>query len=142
MDSNLQNKFQVFTDGGSRGNPGKSAIAFVVYNEDGSEFFSDAEYIGITTNNVAEYSALLKALNSCLNRGVKNVVVNSDSELMVKQINKIYKVKDQKLMNLYQVVLQTIKQFNFFEIKHVRRESNKLADLLVNKILDDVEKIS
>lgn len=127
---------EVYTDGGSRGNPGVSAYAFVVL-EEGVEIYTSSGFIGISTNNKAEYTALLEALKYIDNLEFESVKFYSDSELMVKQIKGEYKVKDTDLQIFYQECKQIISKIKHFEIIHVRREKNKKADYLVNKVLDE-----
>ncbi len=128
-------KFIIFTDGGARGNPGPAACAAVV-NDQG---FS--EYIGETTNNVAEYRGLLLGLKSALKLAGKQseeaeVEIKMDSELVVKQLRGEYKVKDQNLKLLFADTQPLINQFKSVIFKHVRREENSHADKLVNEVLD------
>jgi len=132
----MSNKYEVFTDGGSRGNPGISAYAFVVFL-DNQEIFSSSGFLGISTNNKAEYTALLNALNFIHNERYEDVTLFSDSELMVKQIKGEYKVKDEDLKKFYFECKELILKIKNFEIIHVRREKNKRADYLVNKVLDE-----
>lgn len=127
---------KVYTDGGSRGNPGKAASAFVVYKEN-DEIYSESKYIGITTNNQAEYQALYFALKYLVSQGIFEAKIFSDSELMVKQIHKLYKVKDSGIQKIYNEVVGEISKFKNFEISHIKREFNKVADSLVNKCLDE-----
>jgi len=132
----MNKKIEVFTDGGSRGNPGISAFAFVVL-EDGVEIFSGSGFLGISTNNKAEYTGLLEGLKFVLDKNLSKVSFYSDSELMVKQIKGEYKVKDEDLKNFHRDCKDLISKLENFEIIHVRREKNKKADLLVNKVLDE-----
>jgi len=129
-------KIEVYTDGGSRGNPGISAYAFVIY-QNGEEIFSSSGFLGISTNNKAEYSALLHALKYVAEETFEQVFFYSDSELMVKQIKGEYKVKDEDLKILFLECKQLISKLPLFKIEHVRRERNKRADYLVNKVLDE-----
>ena len=131
------NQVKLFTDGGSRGNPGPAAIGGVIYNLNDEKLKEFSEYIGESTNNIAEYSALIKGLRLCLEMGFKNVSCNLDSELVVKQLNKVYKVKDEKMKILYDVVTETTAEFESVSFTHVLRAKNKLADTLVNKALDN-----
>lgn len=128
--------FEVYTDGGSRGNPGKSACAFVIL-KDGKLFHQESIFLGIGTNNNAEYEGLLHAIDFLIQNSIFEARFFSDSELMVKQINKVYKVKDEGIKNLYNRFESKVKNIKKFEISHVRREKNKEADLLVNKCLDE-----
>jgi len=127
---------EVFTDGGSRGNPGNAACAFVIFKNN-EVFFQEFKFLGKTTNNQAEYSGLLHALKYLVSKNMFEVTFYSDSELMVKQIQKLYKVKDIGIQKIYNEVTYEISKFKRFEIKHIRREKNKLADSLVNKCLDE-----
>jgi len=126
---------KIHIDGGARGNPGPAAIGAVLRDDQNQYFLS--EYIGPATNNVAEYTAMEKALEKAVSLGIKQVQVFSDSELMVKQLNGIYRVKNDTLRVIYNRVNELIKNFDNIEIIHVRREFNKEADSLVNKALDE-----
>lgn len=126
---------EVYTDGGSRGNPGKAACAFVVY-KDGKVLHQESHFLGITTNNQSEYQGLLKSLIYLSENNILEANFFSDSELMVKQINKLYKVKDSEILKIFNEVNLIKNKFKRFHITHVRRKSNKLADSLVNKCLD------
>lgn len=137
----MGDKIKIFCDGGSRGNPGKSASAFVV--EDGSKLvYSEAKYLGIATNNFAEYNAVFAALkwvreNKELLK--KEIVFILDSELVVKQINGLYKVKNKKLKEIsFEIknILESFPQKIIF--KNVSREKNKMADFLVNQKLNSI----
>jgi ribonuclease HI len=131
----------IHTDGGSRGNPGPAACAFVA-EENGLEIFKSSKYLGNTTNNVAEYRAVILALEwlvdkSSLTVSGSLVTFFLDSELVVKQINGLYKVKDENLRNLFFEALTLMKKFKgSINFKHIPREKNKIADLLVNQELD------
>lgn len=127
---------EIYTDGGSRGNPGDSACAFVV-NKDKVEVASFKFYLGKKTNNQAEYEGLLHGLDYVIKNEISEVRFYSDSELMVKQILKLYRVKDEGLKELYEKATKLISRIKNFEIIHVKREHNKKADLLVNKCLDE-----
>ncbi|MDO4793027.1 MAG: ribonuclease HI family protein [Filifactor alocis] len=131
----------IHTDGGSRGNPGPSAIGVLIENTDASKEYRLGMKIGETTNNIAEYSALCKALELCTENGVTQVEVYLDSELVVKQIRGLYKVKNQGLRPYYEKVMNLIAGFELFSIHHVPRSENKVADSLVNRALDEGRKI-
>lgn len=133
-------KFFIYTDGGSRGNPGNSAIGGVGFDEDGEEVFRYSKFLGIHTNNFAEYSSLIFALEKCLEFKADEVFATSDSELMVRQINGIYKVRDKNIKVLFEKVLSLAKKFKSFKIVHKRRSEEKmpLADALVNEAMDKV----
>lgn len=126
---------KLFTDGGARGNPGPAAIGGVIY--DGQNKIADfSQYIGQTTNNQAEYQALLKGLDLALENNIQNLECFLDSELVVKQMNKEYKVKDKELAKIFVKVYNLSLKFKKISFSHVRREYNKEADALVNKALD------
>ncbi len=127
---------EVYTDGGSRGNPGTAACAFVIFR-DGKILHEEFKFLGITTNNQAEYSGLLYALKYLVTHNILEAKFYSDSELMVKQILKLYKVKDSGIQKIYLEVTKEISKFKKFEIAHIRREKNSHADKLVNKCLDE-----
>lgn len=140
MTLNKMDKFIIFTDGGARGNPGPAAIGFVIYNNNQSQIlFKSGEYIGETTNNQAEYTALIKALKKAADLNAKIIVCYLDSELVVKQLLGLYKVREKGLQELISQVFKLTKNFESIEYKHVLREKNKLADKLVNEALDKVE---
>lgn len=118
----------IYTDGASSGNPGPSGIG-VHITFDGQSI-EIAEHIGTATNNIAEYSALLRALEEAVSLGADSVEVYMDSELAVKQVNGLYKVKNQGLKPIYMKVIKLLKQFKSHKISHVPREENTLADKL------------
>jgi len=132
------NKFKLFTDGGSRGNPGQAAIGGILYNEKNQKIDSFSQCIGIATNNVAEYRALLKGLEIAKKHKAEIIDCFLDSELVVKQLNKEYKVKDKELAKLFVSVWNMKLHFKKITFHHVRREKNQEADELVNKALDEM----
>ena len=122
----------LFIDGASRGNPGPAGIGIRI--EAGGEVLKEyCEYIGCTTNNVAEYRALIKGLEIAAEFKANRVTVFSDSELVVRQMNGTYKVKSGGLLPLYQTAQTKSRTFDGFQIKHVRREQNREADELANQ---------
>ena len=123
-------------DGGSRGNPGPAAYAVVVNTADGTRLASLSRYLGHATNNVAEYSGLLAALDYALEHNYRRLKVITDSELMARQIAGRYKVKNPNLKVLYDRARARIAQFDAFRIEHVRREFNREADRLANEAMD------
>jgi ribonuclease HI len=126
-----------FTDGASRGNPGESGIGIIVKDGANEVLFSLNGYIGTTTNNVAEYTALLTLLQRITDIACTNLVVHSDSELMVRQVNGQYKVKDRVLRSYHRQVLAAIANLPFsVELKHIPREENRDADKLANLGID------
>lgn len=122
-------------DGASRGNPGPAAFAFVIARP-GLPPVEEADTMGNTTNNVAEYTALVRGLEAAADLGLKRLSVFSDSELLVKQMNGEYRVKHPDLLVLYQDAKLVLKEFDAVTIAHVRREFNKRADALGNLALD------
>lgn len=129
-------KLHIHTDGGSRGNPGPGAIAVVIKDENGKTVEEYSEFIGETTNNRAEYSAILKALELAIKFCRKEIMIFSDSENTVKQLQGINKVKDKELLKLFQNVKEKEKYFEKVTYNHIKRENNKRADKLVNETLD------
>lgn len=133
----------IYVDGASSGNPGPAGIGVAIYNENKELIDKISQSIGETTNNVAEYMALIKALEYALARKVKNVTLFSDSELVVRQLNGKYLVKNKTLKILVsQVVIKLIAQFTKVEVIHVLREENKLANKLATQATKRVEKRS
>jgi len=129
-------KATLWTDGGARGNPGPAAFAYVLEAEDGSALESRGEAIGVATNNVAEYSALVAGLRQAAAAGVRELEVRSDSELMVKQMRGEYRVKSPELQALFLEASRAAREVGDVTYTHVRREHNELADRLVNEALD------
>lgn len=129
-------KARLFTDGGSRGNPGPAAYGFVLETEDGTELAARGETIGIATNNVAEYSGLIAGFEEAIRLAVDEVEVVSDSELLVKQMRGEYRVKNEALRELSVKATRLGRQLGSVEYRHVRRERNTRADGLVNEALD------
>jgi ribonuclease HI len=129
-------KAKLFTDGGSRGNPGPAAYGFVLEAEDGTVLDARGEAIGIATNNVAEYSALVAGLERAVEAGVDELEVVSDSELLVKQMRGEYRVKNQALRDLFLDASRVARKIHRVTYTAVRREHNELADSLVNEALD------
>lgn len=133
---------EIFTDGGARGNPGPGASAFVVH-KDKSVIFQRGYFIKQTTNNVAEYFAVLMAMDWIVkNPGVVgggSINFYLDSELVAKQINGEYKIKNERLKNIFDKIINIKKSLKGNEIvfHHIRRENNKMADALVNKTVDE-----
>jgi ribonuclease HI len=125
-----------YIDGGARGNPGPAGYGVVLDDEGGRRVGELSEFLGHQTNNYAEYSGLLGALNYTLQHGFKALKVVSDSELMVKQIKGQYKVSSPALKELHGQAMQLIDQLAYFEIKHVLREKNRDADRLANLAMD------
>lgn len=131
---------RVWIDGGSRGNPGPSAIGVLVEDDMGRTLETVSRPIGVQTNNVAEYRALLAGLELAAQAGASRVEVVSDSELLVKQMTGEYKVRNQGLAPLHAQARELAATFDGFAIRHVTREENRQADALVNRALDELEK--
>lgn len=121
---------QIFTDGGARGNPGPAAIGIVINNKKYSK------YLGKATNNQAEYQAVIFALEKAQELGLQEIKINLDSELVCKQLNREYKIKNSDLQKLFLKAYNLSLSFKKIIFKHVPREKNKLADKLVNQELD------
>lgn len=135
-DSTIEPKdYVVFTDGGSRGNPGQSAAAYVILHK-GEVLESGGEFLGITDNAQAEYHGLRLGLEAANRLNLKNITVKMDNLMVVNQMNGIYKVKNRSLWPLYSKMKKLSDEFNNIDIVHVRRESNTQADNKVNEILD------
>ena len=133
-------KARLFTDGGSRGNPGPAASAYVLEAEDGTVLDARGEPIGVATNNVAEYRALTAGLAKAAELGVADLEVVSDSELLVKQMRGEYKIKNVALIDLSFEAKRHERQIGAVRYTAVRREHNELADRLVNDALDQEAK--
>jgi ribonuclease HI len=125
----------IYTDGASSGNPGLAAIGVAIKDEQGNLITTISQRIGTTTNNQAEYRAIIAALEKAVSLGAKEVELRSDSELVVKQIKGRYRVKKATLRPLYQKVVQLIGSLAAFTITHIPREQNREADRLANKAL-------
>jgi probable phosphoglycerate mutase len=129
-------KARLFTDGGARGNPGPAAYAYVLEADDGTVLAAHGEAIGVATNNVAEYRALVAGLATAAELGLDDVEVVSDSELLVKQMRGEYRVKNQALQELSTEAARLARRIGSVRYTAVRREHNELADRLVNEALD------
>jgi ribonuclease HI len=124
------------SDGGARGNPGPSGYGVVIKDESGRKVAALSEYLGHQTNNFAEYQGLIAALEYALKHGPKALKLISDSELLVRQIKGIYKVKNATLQDLHARAKELIKQLDWFSIGHALREHNQEADRLANEAMD------
>lgn len=125
-----------FSDGGARGNPGPSGYGIVIQDETGKKIATLSEYLGHQTNNFAEYQGLIGALEYATKNGYKALKVISDSELLVRQIKGIYKVKNASLQDLHGRAKELIAQLDWFSIGHVLRGKNQEADALANSAMD------
>ncbi|MBV8374308.1 MAG: ribonuclease HI family protein [Candidatus Eremiobacteraeota bacterium] len=126
----------LFADGGSRGNPGPAASGAVLLDPSGELLEEVAAYLGIATNNVAEWTALVIGLEAAAKREVRRLAVRLDSELVVKQLRGEYRVKKAELQPLHKRALVLLRRFERVDVRHVPRKENALADSLVNRILD------
>jgi ribonuclease HI len=131
-------KAKLSTDGGARGNPGPAAYGYVLEAEDGTVLEARGERIGVATNNVAEYRALIAGLAKAVELGIDELEVVSDSELLVKQMQGEYRVKNEALRELNDEANSLERKLGRVRYKAVRREHNELADKLVNEALDAV----
>lgn len=126
----------IHIDGGSRGNPGPAGYGVHAVDDKGRVVAEHYGFIGTATNNVAEYQALVHAFRLASERGARRIEIRSDSELVVKQMNGVYKVKHPDMITLWRQASTQRRAFEGAEIKHVRREQNKEADALANKAMD------
>ena len=131
--------YRINIDGGSRGNPGPAAYGVIIRDGSGQIVAKLKKYIGRMTNNVAEYYGLIAALDYAESHSVKAIRIESDSELLVKQMRGQYKVKSEDLRPLFERALKMSKTFESFRIEHVYREQNREADALANEALDETE---
>ena len=129
----------LFTDGGARGNPGPAAYGYVLEAEDGTVLAAEGATIGVATNNVAEYRALIAGLERAVELALPELEVVSDSELLVKQMTGEYRVKNEALRELSLEAARLARQIGSVTYTAVRREHNELADRLVNEALDAAE---
>ena len=129
-------KAKLSTDGGARGNPGPAAYGYVLEADDGTVLDARGETIGVATNNVAEYRALIAGLEKAVELGIDELQVVSDSELLVKQMQGEYRVKNEALRELNDEANSLERKLGRVRYKAVRREQNELADKLVNEALD------
>jgi ribonuclease HI len=129
-------KATLFADGGSRGNPGPAASGAVILAEDGTVLREVGTFLGTATNTVAEWTGLVTGLEAALELGVNDVAVRLDSELVVKQVNGEYRVKNAGLIPLHARAKALLRRFARFDVRHVPRKQNTAADALVNQVLD------
>lgn len=132
-------KLKIFSDGGARGNPGPAGIGAIVYDLDNNVVAEVSEYIGETTNNQAEYQACLAGMKKAGELGASEVEFFLDSELVVKQLNGEYRVKNKVLASLFVKISNEKLKFKQVNFKHVRREFNKEADRLANLAMDKAQ---
>jgi len=130
---------KVYFDGGSRGNPGPSAIGAVIYDNTGNRVGELSEYIGKYTNNVAEYIALEKVLEYIEKLGVREIILLTDSTLVHNQVKKLWKIKDKKILDIYLRLAEKLSKYEKVDLRLIPREENREADKLVNNALDSRE---
>lgn len=128
-----------YVDGGSRGNPGPAGSGAYILDKNNKPVKKLKKYLGIATNNVAEYESLLMALKKARELGCTNMQVYADSELVVKQVRGQYKVKNETLKAIYKQVMHLVEEFDVFKITHIPREKNAEADALANKAMDEAK---
>ncbi|MDP2207930.1 MAG: ribonuclease HI family protein [Bacteroidota bacterium] len=137
-------KINAFIDGASRGNPGESGIGVLLIDEAGNTLASINGYIGKATNNIAEYTALIACLKKAKDLNCTKITIHSDSELLVRQMNGQYRVKNEGIKEIFERVhrvLRSAKDGFQYEIKHIKREQNRDADLLANAGIDSKQPI-
>ena len=132
----MSDTWTIYTDGGSRGNPGPAASGAVLFAGDGTVLAEIGEYLGIATNNVAEWSALVSGLQRARELGVEDIAIRMDSELVVRQVTGVYRVKHADLIPLHAKAKSLLRTFKSVDIRHVPRKQNAAADAVVNQCLD------
>jgi len=132
-------EIEIYIDGASKGNPGPSSIGVVIC-EKGQTIKNIASYIGRATNNVAEYTALIYGLQECLMLGAESIKINTDSQLVYRQLNKDYKIKSANIIGLYNQARHLMSGFKKVSLNHILRENNRGADKLANKAIKEVRK--
>jgi ribonuclease HI len=133
----LTKRVVIYLDGGARGNPGPAGTGYLIFDGKGRLLAREGRYMGFATNNVAEYTALVEALDRARQFGAQEIAIRSDSELVVRQLNRSYKVKDKKLKPLHERVRILLYPYSKVEIQHIPREENQEADELVNRAIDE-----
>ena len=132
-----ETSYNLYSDGACRGNPGIGGAGAVITDTDENVIWEGKEYLGQCTNNIAEYRALLLGLKGALSQGYKNLKVYLDSELLAKQINGSYRVKNENLKVLMKDIRDLLDSFDFVDVKHVPRLHNSHADKLANLAIDE-----
>jgi probable phosphoglycerate mutase len=129
-------RLTVFADGGSRGNPGPAASGAVVMDDAGTVLREIGTYLGVTTNNVAEWTGLITGLEAALELGANDIVIRLDSELVIKQLTGVYRVKHPNMIPLHAKAKALLRRFAHVDVAHVPRRRNAAADAVVNAVLD------
>ncbi len=130
---------KLYTDGGSRGNPGPSALGYAIFDHNDKVIEKNSRYLGVATNNQAEYQGLKEGLEASLLLGVRKIDVFMDSLLVVNQLKGLYKVKNGDLIPVNQSVRRILKEFETYNLTHIPREQNTIADSMVNECLDEIQ---
>jgi ribonuclease HI/probable phosphoglycerate mutase len=133
----INDRCVLYSDGASRGNPGHGGAGAVLMTEKGEVLLTVHQYLGLCTNNVAEYKALIYGLEGAVKQGCRRIEILMDSELLVRQINNVYRVKNANLIDLMKEVRKWLARFEAYEVKHIRRTQNMLADQLANQAIDE-----
>jgi ribonuclease HI len=131
------NKLNIYIDGAARGNPGPAGVGIVITGPSGSILKNIAKFIGTATNNVAEYTALIAGVEEARSLGARELVINTDSELLAKQLGGEYKIKNHALKELYSKAVNMLEAFDEVMVNNIAREDNKGADKLANKAIDE-----
>lgn len=126
-----------YSDGGSRNNPGNAAYGYVIYDSNRNILYEKSEYIGIATNNIAEYTGIYECIKKAIDIKFDKLILRSDSQLIINQINGIYKIKDIELSKIF-IKIKNITFGTNLIFEYVPREQNKYADMLVNKAIDTI----
>jgi len=129
-------KLTIFADGGSRGNPGPAASGAVLTDDSGSVVREVGTFLGVATNNIAEWTGLITGLEAALELGATEVVIRLDSELVIKQLTGVYRVKHPNMIPLHAKAKTLLKKFKHVDVAHVPRRQNAAADAVVNAVLD------
>ena len=132
----ISKKAFLYIDGGARGNPGPAGVGVVIYDDKKKRVGEFSQFLGVATNNIAEYYALLHGLQEVINMGFEEVVVHTDSELLAKQVKGEFRVKNPDIKRLFVLALHMLKGFSKYSVSQIKRESNKEADKLVNQAIN------
>ncbi|MFH0787973.1 MAG: ribonuclease HI family protein [Pseudomonadota bacterium] len=132
---NCPASWQLYTDGASKGNPGPAGAGWMLVNEGDSILVKDSKFLGVATNNEAEYEALILGLKNALSLRVQEIKIYMDSELLVRQLNGLYRVKNPRLAVLFHQVQDLLRNFSKYDIIHIFREKNREADAMANEAI-------
>lgn len=136
----VERRMAGFTDGAAKGNPGPAGYGYVI-EQDGVLLEEGGAFIGDATNNVAEYQGFIAVLTRMAQLGATDIALYSDSELAVRQVNKVYRVKNEGLRPLYEQVMHLLGSFDKYQVRHIPREQNARADRLANKAISERRKL-